>query len=120
MGKLDYLKEVKRTEPATPTHYTYDSQIEPGKVLVVRNVSLTWLGFKTTESAHFFIEDMGTKIFLGDDVPSVQSGHACWAGEVALGEKDRLGVYTPDSAAADVLYFHICGELYEIEDWRKK
>ncbi|MBA7494728.1 hypothetical protein ES702_05305 [subsurface metagenome] len=113
-----YLNEVITTEPATPGHYFYDNPVASGKVLVIRNLAVYWDGFKATETGQFFIKDGARKIFLGDDQPEKQDGHAYWTGEVSLGEGDRAGVYCPLSAASDVVHFFICGELYDIEDWR--
>jgi len=116
--KQVYLNAVITTEPATPGHYFYDARVNPGKVLVIRNLSVYWDGFKATETGQFFVLDGARNIFLGDDVPAKQDGHAYWTGQVALGEGDRPGVYCPDSAASDVVHFFICGELYDIADWR--
>lgn len=113
-----YHNEVILTEPATPGHYVYDYRVDPGKILVVRNLAVTWSGFKTTETGQFFIQDGGRKIFLGDDVPDIQSGHAFWTGQVFVGEGDKAGVYCPDSAASDVIHFFISGELWDVADWR--
>jgi len=114
-----YLREIIRTEPATPTYYTYDAKVDPGKILVVRGMTVWWDGFKTTESGQFFVEDGGRNIFIGEDLPDRANGHAFWAGKVAIGEGDRPGLYTPDSAAADVIYFYLYGELWDLNDWKK-
>ena len=114
-----YLKEIVRTEAATPTYYTQDDQIKPGKLLVVRNLSVTWSGFGTNETGQFYIQDGGRKIFLGEDVPDRQSGHAFWEGIAFVGEGDSIGVYTPNSANGDVIYFDIGGELWDLKDWEK-
>jgi len=113
-----YLNEVIVTEPATPGHYVYDQVVRPGKVLLVRNLAVYWDGFKITETGQFFIEDGARLIFLGDDVPDRQSGHAFWKGHAYAGEGDRPGVYCPDSATGDVIHFFICGELFDLADWR--
>ena len=83
-----YSKEIIRTEASTPTFYTKDDQIEPGKVLVVRNLAVSWSGMKTTETGQFYIQDGDRKIFLGDDVPAKQDGHAYWGGKAFAGEGD--------------------------------
>lgn len=113
-----YHNEVILTEPATPGHYLYDDPVDPGKVLIVRNLAVYWDGFKTSETGQFFIQDGGRKIFLGDDVPARLNGHAYWNGCVYLGESDKAGVYCPDSAAADVIHFFISGELWDLADFR--
>lgn len=113
-----YLNQVITTEPATPGHYFYDDPVRPGQVLVLKNLSVTWDGFKTTETGEFFIKDGVRKIFLGCDTPARQGCHAFWTGEVPLGEGDQPAVYCPDSSSSDVVHFFICGELYDIEDWR--
>jgi len=114
-----YLKQIKRTEASTPTYYTKDDQVKPGKLLVIRNLSVTWSAMATTESGQFYIENGGQNIFLGDDVPSVTGGKACWSGQAFVGEGDKVAVYTPDSASADVIYFDIVGELWDLKDWEE-
>jgi hypothetical protein len=114
-----YVKEVIRTEAATPTYYTKDDPVKPGKVLKVLSLALTWDGFKTSENAQFFIEDAGTKIYFGEDAPVKESGHAFWTGEVYVGEGDRVAAYTPDSASADEIHLFIIGELWDLKDWAK-
>lgn len=113
-----YLNEVILTEPAICGHYVYDQVVRPGKVLLLRNLAVYWDGFKTSETGQFFIQDGGNKIFLGDDVPDRASGHAYWTGQVCAGEGDRPGVYCPDSEAGDIIHFFICGELFDLADWR--
>jgi len=113
-----YDNEVILTEPATPGHYVYDDPVYPGKVLLIRNLAVTWSDFGTGESGQFFIEDGGRKIFLRDDLPSVAGGLATWKGLIYCGEGDRPGVYCPDSDAADVIHFFISGELLDVADFR--
>lgn len=114
-----YIKEVKHTEPATAVHYVYDDPVAPGKILVIRNLCATFSAIASSEEAHFFAEDHGAIHYLGEDAPIDTGGHPHWSGEVAIGERDRAGVYIPDSAAADVIHFFIFGELWDLEDWRK-
>ena len=114
-----YSRETKRTEDVIPTLYTKDEQIEPGKILVVRNLSASWLAMATTEPGCFYIDDGGQKIFLGDDVPAKVGGQASWSGMAFVGEGDFVGVYTPDSVNADVISFFIVGELWDLKDWEK-
>jgi len=117
--KQVYLREVKRTEASTPTYYTKDDQVKPGKLLIVRSLALTWSDIKTSETGQFYIQDGGQKIFIGEDVPDRQGGHAFWQGEALVGEGDLIGAYTPDSANGDVIYFDIVGELWDLKDWEK-
>jgi len=114
-----YLKHIRRTEAATPTYYTEDDRIDPGRVLVVRCLAVSWSAMATTESGQFYIQDGGEKIFLGDDMPSVTGGKAYWTGQAFVGEGDCVGVYTPDSASADVISFFVVGELWDLIDWMK-
>ena len=114
-----YLKHIRRTESATPTYYTEDVRVDPGKLLVVRNLAVSWSGFETSETGQFYIQDGGEKIFLGDDVPAKQDGHAYWKGHAFVGEGDCVGVYTPDSVSGDIIYFFIVGELWDLEDWQR-
>lgn len=113
-----YINHVTRIEATTPTLYTYDDRVAPGKVLILRNLCCTFTAMKTSESAQFFVDDGGQKPFLGDDVPARQGGHAYWTGCVPIGEGDRVGAYTPDSAAADLIQFSIFGELWDAKAWR--
>jgi hypothetical protein len=115
-----YLKHLTRTESATPTYYTNDDRVEPGKILVIRSLCVNWSGMKTTETGQFFIETGQGRVFLGDDVPAKQDGHAYVGGQFFVGEGQRVGVYTPDSASADVIYFDIVGELWDLKDWMNK
>lgn len=115
-----YLREIIRTEPATPTYYTYDRPVDPGNVLVLTNLSVFWDAMATTENGKFFIDAGGQRIFLGDDVPGRIGGGAYWQGKVAIGEHCRVGVYTADSANGDVLAFGIAGELWTRDAWNKK
>lgn len=117
--KRVYLKQVIRTEPSTPTHYTYDDKVDPGRVLVIRGMTVHWHNFKTSEAGQFFIEDGGQNIFIGEDTPDRTHGHAYWSGTVAIGEGDRPAVYTPESEASDLISFSIYGELLDLDDWRK-
>lgn len=113
-----YFNEVILTEPATPGHYVYDQVVKPGKILVIKNLAVYWDGFKTSETGQFFIQDGARRIFLGDDSPDRASGHAYWRGNIAIGEGDRPAVFCPDSEASDVIHFYICGELFDLIDWR--
>lgn len=115
-----YLREINRTEAATPTYYTYDRPVKASFVLVLTNLSVSWSAMATTESGHFFIESGGQRIFLGDDTPGMIGGCGYWGGKVAVGEHCRIGVYTPDSAEDDMVKFCIAGELWTKEAWRKK
>jgi len=114
-----YTKEVRRTEASTPTLYTKDDRIEPGKILVIRNLAVSWSDMATTEPGCFYIDDGGTKVFLGDDVPAKAGGKASWSGKAFVGEGDFVGVYTPDSISADVISFFIVGELWDLKEWEK-
>lgn len=114
-----YIQERIKTEPTTPLHYLYDDPVDPGKVLVVHNLSVTWAAIASGEEAHFFVEDMGRKIYLGEDAPTNTGGHPHWSGEAAIGERDRVGVYCPDSATNDEIHLFIFGELWDLDDWRK-
>lgn len=113
-----YHNEVIATEPATPGHLILDNPVDAGKVLVIRDMAVTWSDFGTSESGQFYIQDGGRNIFLGDDLPSVAGGLAFWKGLVYCGEGDRPGVYCPDSVAGDVIHFYISGELWDVEDYR--
>ena len=119
MPKQVYLKKITRTEAATPTLYTKDEQIEPGKILVVRNLSVSWSDMATTEPGCFYIDDGGQKVFLGDDVPAKEGGKASWSGHAFVGEGDLVGVYTPDSTSGNVISFDIVGELWDLKEWEK-
>lgn len=114
-----YHNEIILTEPATPGHYLYDNPVDPGKILAIKNLSVYWDGFKTSETGQFFIQDGGRKIFLGDDVPDRTSGHAYWSGQASLGEGDQPAVYCPDSEADDQIHFFVSGELWDLNYWRQ-
>ena len=114
-----YIKEIIFTEPATAVHYVYDDPVDPGKILVIRDLCTTFSAIASGEEAHFFIKDHGVKHYLGEDVPLDTGGHPHWSGKIAIGESDRAGVYIPDSATGDVIHFFIFGELWDLEDWRK-
>ena len=114
-----YHNEVILTEPATAGHYVYDDLVDPGKVLLLRSLAVTWSDFGTGESGQFFIQDGGRKIFLRDDLPSVDGGLATWKGLIYCGEGDIPGVYCPDSAAGDVIHFFVSGELLDLADFRR-
>ena len=114
-----YHNEVILIEPATPGHYVYDDPVDPGKVLLIRNLAVTWSDIAITESGQFFIQDGGRKIFLRDDLPSVVGGLATWKGLIYCGEGDRPGVYVPDSAEDDVIHFFVSGELWDLADFRR-
>lgn len=114
-----YLRVINRTEAATPTNYTYCEPVKAGHVLVINNLAATWADIKTSENAEFFIEVGGQKVFIGDDTPSRTSGQAYMNGMSVVGEHSRVGVYTPDSEADDVVQFSISGELWTREAWRK-
>lgn len=113
-----YHNEVVITEPTPPGHYVYDIPVSPGKVLLVRNLAVYWAGFKTSQTGQWFIQDGGRKIFLGDDTPARESGHAYWTGQVYVGEGDQIGVFCPDSELNDTIYFYISGELLDLADFR--
>lgn len=115
-----YAKEIKRIEASTPTYYTKDDPIEPGKILVVLNLAVTWSDMKTTQTGQFYIQDGGNKVYLGDDTPARAGGHAYWAGRSFAGEEDYVGVFTPDSESADVISFFVVGELWDLKDWEKR
>ena len=117
--KRAYIEELIHTAASDTDDYTYGERVEPGEVLVIRNLSVTWSDIATTEEAHFFVEDMGRKVFLGEDAAIDAGGHPHWSGEVALGEGDRAGVYCPDVAANDEVHFFILGELWDLDEWRK-
>lgn len=112
-----YLEEIVNKAASAADDYVYTPRVKKGKILVVRNLSCTWAAIATTEEAHFFVEDMGRKIFLGEDVPLDTGGHPCWTGKVAIGENDRAGVYCPDIAQNDIVKFFVCGELWDSKDW---
>lgn len=112
-----YIKEVRYTEPATATHYVYDDPLDPGKILVIRDLCVTFSDLANTEEVHFFVEDHGVKHYLGEDVALDTGGHPFWSGEVAIGERDRVGVYIPDSAQNDEIHLYVFGELWDLEDW---
>ena len=114
-----YLREIKRTEAAAPTYYTYDRPVDAGFVLVLTNLDVSWPDIATTEGGQFFIESGGQWVFLGGDVASIIGGGSCWHGKAAMGEHSRVGVYTPASAEDDVIRFSIVGELWTKEAWRK-
>jgi len=115
-----YLREVKRTEPATATYYTYDRQIDAGFILVLTNLDVSWPAIAITEGGQFFIESGGQRVFLGGDVASIIGGGSCWHGKAAMGEHSRVGVYTPASATDDIIRLSIVGELWTKEAWRQK
>ncbi len=119
MPKQVYLKNITRTEVATPTLYTKDERVEPGKLLVILNLSVSWAAMATTEPGCFYIDDGGQKVFLGDDVPAKAGGQASWSGNALVGEGDLIGVYTPDSASADIISFDIVGELWDLKEWEE-
>lgn len=114
-----YIKRVVRTEPATPTHYTYDLRVAPGKILVLRALSASYSGIKTSETAQFFVHDAGQDVYLHDDAPERTSGHPSWTGQVAIGEGDIIGLFTPDSEALDIIEFAIFAELWDANEWRR-
>jgi len=114
-----YCKEIRRTEAATPTNYTYDSCVPAGKVLVIKSMAVTYPNFKTSEVGQFFVENGGVIIFVGEDSPDRTHGHAYVIGDFAAGEGDRVGVYNPESASGDKIIFTIQGELWDRDHWRK-
>lgn len=113
-----YIKEIILLEPATAVHYVYDDPVKPGQVLVIRNLCATFSAIANSEEAHFFTEDHGVKHYLGEDVALDTGGYPHWSGQVAIGERDRAGVYLPDSATDDEIHFFILGELWDLKDWR--
>lgn len=115
-----YIEERVNTALSDTDDYIYDEPVSPGKVLVIRDLSVTWSGMKSDEEAHFFVKDMGRKVFLGEDAAINTDGHPHWSGKVAIGEGDRAGVYCPDIVTGDVVYFYIFGELWDLADWRVK
>lgn len=115
-----YLRQINRTEAATPTYYTYCEPVKVGHVLVINNLAVTWADMKTSENGEFFIQVGGQMVFIGDDTPSRAGGQAYMNGKSVLGEHTRIGVYTPDSEANDVITFCISGELWIKEAWNKK
>jgi hypothetical protein len=112
-----YIKEVRHTEPATAIHYVYDNPVDPGKILVLRDLCATFSGLKSTEEVQFFVEDHEVRHYLGEDAPLDTGGHPHWSGKIAIGERDRPGVYVPDSAANDEIHLYIFGELWDLQDW---
>lgn len=113
-----YINEIILVEPATAVHYVYDKPVKPGQVLIIRNLCVTFSAIANSEEAHFFIEDHGVRHYLGEDVALDTAGHPHWSGQAAIGERDRAGVYLPDSATDDEIHFFILGELWDLEDWR--
>lgn len=114
-----YIEEWVHTAVTDTDDYTYDNRVDPGKVLVIRNLSVTWADIATTEEGHFFVEDHGRKVFLGEDAALDAGGHPHWSGQVAIGGGDRVGVYCPDSVTDDEIHFFVFGELWDLDDWRK-
>lgn len=114
-----YINEVILVEPSTAVHYVYDNPVKPGQVLVILSLCATFSAIANSEEAHFFVEDHGVRHYLGEDVALDTGGHPSWSGQVAIGERDRAGVYLPDSATADEIHLFIFGELWDLEDWRK-
>lgn len=114
-----YISRAIHIEPAVPVHYVYDRQVENGKVLVLRDLCATFTAIASTEEVHFFVDDGGIINWLGEDAPLDTGGHPFWTGKVAIGEHDRVGVYIPDSAVGDGIYFYIFGELWDMASWRK-
>lgn len=117
--KQVYIKEIIFTEPATAVHYVYDDVIDPGKILVIRDICATFSALANSEEAHFFVEKMGSYRYLGEDAALDTGGHPHWQGKVAIGEGERIGVYFPDSAASDEIHMFIFGELWDIDCWQK-
>ena len=115
-----YLREIIRTEPATPIYYTYDRPVDAGHVLVLTSLTAFWDAMATTENAKFFIDSGGQRVFIGDGLPGATGGCGSWHGKVAMGEHCRVCVYTSASANGDVIAFGIAGELWKAEDWRKE
>jgi len=113
-----YHNEVIITEPTAPGHYLYGERVSPGRLLVVRNVAVTWSEMTVTESGQFFIFDGARKIFISAGVPSVTGGLASWNGIIYVGEGDRPGVYCPDSVEDDEIHFFISGELLPLLKFR--
>ena len=114
-----YIEELIHTAASDTDDYVYGDLVDPGKVLVIQNLCVTWSDIANTEEAHFFVEEMGRKVFLGEAAPLDAGGHPHWSGEVAIGEGDRAGVHCPDSATNDEIHFFIIGELWDLDDWRK-
>lgn len=114
-----YLREIRKTEGSIDKYYTYDRLLDPGFVLVLTNLTISWPDMSTSESGEFFIDTGGQRVFLGDGVPARTGGWGCWHGQAVMGEHSRVGVYTPDSEANDVITFCVAGELWTREAWRK-
>ena len=91
-----YIQERVHTAGSDTDDYVYDDVVAPAQILVIRNLCVTWSDIASTEEAHFFVESMGRKIFLGEDAPVDAGGHPHFSGEVTIGEGDRVGVYCPD------------------------
>lgn len=117
--RLIYIHSVTLTEPATPGHFIYDDPVGPGKVLIVKNLSVTYPGFKTSHTGEFFVVDSSRNIYIYEGAPKRTGGKCSWTGDLAIGESDKVGCRLPESGAAAVIDFYIIGELWDIEDWRK-
>lgn len=112
-----YIVEKVRKTVADAEDYFYSDRVPNGKILIIRNLCAYWSAIATTEEAHFFVEDAGRKIYLGDDVALDTGGKPGWSGRAVIGEGDRAGVYVPDSATGDIIYFWIVGELLDAEHY---
>ena len=73
----------------------------------------------TTEDARFYVQIGQDKFYIGGDLPETTDGMAYWSGHVPVGEGERVGVTTPQSAAGEIISFWIIGELWEADEWRK-
>ena len=113
-----YIDELIHKAASDTDDYVYGDLVAPGEVLVIRNLCVTWADMANTEEAHFFVEQMGRKVFLGEDEPLDAGGHPHWSGQVAIGEGERVGVYCPDIVTDDEVHFSIFGELWDLADWR--
>lgn len=113
-----YIKHILLTEPTTAGHFIYDVPVNPGKVLVIKNLSVTFPGFKTNEAGEFFIVDSTRKIYINDDSPHKLGGQASWTGNLAIGEGDKIGCYLSGTATGNLIVLCVIGELWDLEDWR--
>lgn len=115
-----YIQERVHTASSDTDDYVFDDRVGPGQVLVIQNLCVTWSGMASEEEAHFFVEDSGRRIFLGEDAPIDAGGHPHFSGGVTIGEGDRVGVYCPDIATNDEVHFYIVGEVWDLAQWRGK
>ena len=113
-----YIKETVQTEPGPEQYYIEGERVDAGKVLVIRSICCTWSDRAQNEEAAYYVTDAGRKIYLGDEAGKMSPAHPGWQGCVAIGEGDKVGAYNPDAATSDVVSLFVCGELWDLEDWR--